>query len=202
MWVEALLLVLLLLTSAIQPRSIMQSLLALASPIQRRYTSGNNNVLFMLLRLVFQLGTLSLTLMLAVAAWMGKTAALTWNAYLAATTIVLVAMLVKGFVDKWIQLTFRFAVSEKIYYLYRNDMWQIMSLILWIILLLHPGLSNLALWIIPIVVLALYYAVLWWKIMQVFGWDISHIGYSLLYMVHVEILPLAAAVVSIGNVIK
>jgi len=186
---------LLFLISALQPHTIAQSMQALTSPIQRRYVSGENNPILMLLRWFFQLCTMALTLAVAVTAWKKNTMEITWQTYWWSVGTMLVVMLGKGVIDRWIQLTFQYAINAKTYYKYRNELWMVMSVCMLLMLIISPWLSSSAQWIIPVVVMGLYYILLFWKLMQVFGWDIEHILYTLLYMAHAEVLPVMVVVV-------
>jgi len=193
-WLEALLIGLLLIISAIQPRTIALSLQALTSPIQRRYVRGENNPVLWVLRKMFQLGVVSLSLLVAMKAYAGSND-VEMVEYGKLMGVMVVVMTVKALVDRWIQLTFRYEINAKTYYTYRSELWMIMSVMLLVALMISPWLSDGIKWGIPCVVVGLYMIVLWWKLMQVFGWNIKHIGYTLVYMAHVEVLPVVAVLV-------
>lgn len=188
----------LLFTCILQPQCITHSLQALSSPIQRRYNTGSNHPLLLLLRALFELGTTSLALLMAVAAYTGHSAAVGVRHYGLVAAMIVVVVLVKALVDRWIQLTFRFTLHEKTYYRYRNELWMVVSLAMWVMMLFSPWLSPTLLWVLPGVVVILYVSILWWKITQAFGWNFQHMALTMMYMLHVEVLPIVVVIVGIG----
>jgi len=201
-WVEAALLGILLLASAIQPHALSQCLHTIAAPIQRRYSMGGNSPLAAWIQKIYQLGTIALAILIGVAAYMGHTETLTIRQYLMVMGILVIVWLVKHCIDKWIQITFQFALHEQTYYAYQSNLWLVMSMILWAMVLVSEWLSVEATWLIPVAVWIVYWCILWWKIMQALGWHILHIGYSILYMLHLEILPTAIAVLGVAYLLK
>jgi len=202
-WAVFLLLVLVVLLSAIQPQVVAQSLQSLSAPIQRRYTSGGGHrPLVWLLQGLWELGTLSLVLLVAVAAKTGIKSPITLTHYGLSTAMVAAIVMVKGLMDKCLHYTFGYIVSEKIYYAYRNGLWMVMSMVLWVMLMCKDLLCERALWMIPSAVVVAYYGLLWWKVLQAFGWSGKHIGYSLLYILHLEVLPVVVAAMGVAQLIK
>lgn len=201
-WIEAALLCVVLMISALQPRSVLLSLQTLSSPIQRRYTSGSNGVIVFVLRAIYQLGTISLALLIAVSAYMGNGIPLMPHHYGLVMVVVVVIVLIKALVDKWIHLTIHFPINEVTYLKYRSELWQALSLLLWIYIFFSEWCNETIKWFIPCLMIGLYVIILWWKLMQVFGWTIEHICYTLLYMIHVEILPVLLMAGGIARILS
>jgi len=194
-WVEAGLMGLMLLICAIQPYTIAQSLQTLSSSVQRRYVLGENNPILVGLRALFIWGSFALAMLMAIAAWRGETEVIGFGRYMKAGGMLAIAMVGKGIVDKWIQYVFRYPITEKTYYQYRGDVWVLMGVVMMLVSIVGMWLGSVWQWLIVGAVLVAYWILIWWKLMQLFGWSIEHIIYVLLYMIHVEVLPVVVAVV-------
>jgi len=201
-WIEAALLLGLLLISILRPHAIVQTVQALSSPIQRRYSESSSHPLFRVLTILFQLGTVALALLTAVAAYMGKSSMVELRQYGEVAGMVVVVVLLKALIDKYILYTFRFPIHESTYTTYRQELWQLMGITLWVYLLVSVHINSTGQWVIPLVIAALYYSILWWKIMQLLGWSVTHTISVLLYMLHMELLPLVVIVMATKQLIN
>ncbi len=201
-WLEFALLGLLLVIGSLQPHMVLQTAQTAASPIQRRYITGANHPLLAGLTGLYQLSTISLALLVAVAALLGRGREINPQQYLLTVGIVAGISVVKFIVEQWIYITFRYTLNRKTYASYRSSLWTILSVVLWVLLVFSNHLDASVLWLVPSILVGIYWGILWWRIMQAFGWEASHIGYSLLYMLHIEILPVALAAMGVAYILE
>ncbi|MCQ2347967.1 MAG: hypothetical protein MJZ65_02130 [Paludibacteraceae bacterium] len=190
-WSTFALLVVLLVTCALQPRMVVNGLSMLASPIQRRYEDASDNMLIRMLQTLFRWGTLSLVATIGIQAYLGGPTIQMSNWGLSAVIIIAV-LAVRDLIIGYLQLTFHFAVHIPTCMQHRTNIWHMISLVLTAYLIALPWLSATVQWVTPVVAAGIYLVVLWWKLVNLFGWNIKNICNITLYWLHLEVVPLLA----------
>lgn len=188
-WITFALLVLLLLVCALQPRMVSNGLNMLVSPIQRRYEDASNNPAIRMLQAIFRIATWSLVAACGVQAYLGIPV-LTISNWLLSALIIVAVHALRDILVRYIQLTFRFAIHMPTCRQHRTNIWQMISLVLLGYLIALPWLPIAAQWIIPLVATACYLVAIWWKMINLFGWNIKNVCYITLYWLHLEVIPL------------
>lgn len=194
LWMQAILLCVLLIISALQPQTLAYSLNAVSAPIQRRYTMSIAHPVVNWLKKIFVLCTMALSMSKAIMAYTGSDAAITWRQWLLSIAIMAGVWVVQIGIEQWIQTTFRLKVNPRTFRACRSDLWLLVNVGLWIGWLFSPWMSDTVQWVLPLALVAIGVGILWWKIMQLIGWTIQTIIFTSLYIVHAYWLPLAIGI--------
>lgn len=191
------LLVLLLLTCALQPRALSNGINMFVSPIQRRYEDASGNRLISLLQALFRVCTLSVVAGIGIRAYTGAPA-MCMSEWLLSVLLIIAVYAVRDLLTGYMQLTFHFPVHIRTCMQHRTNIWQMISLAMMGYLIALPWLPTRAQWMIPAAAAVTYLLVLWWKLTNLFGWSIKNVCNITLYWLHLELIPLIAIGGGIG----
>lgn len=193
-WVMAALLLLILLVTSLRPNMWRAKWRSLLSPMERKYEDENTSVVLNGMSYLFSISTYALLLLYMLGIRDDYSSQLHCSTFLWIALVVLGIDLLRQGLMAVLQYTFRFSFHLPSVIRHHHNLLLIFAVVGFAILLLAPHLSYNALQTLVIIACCSYVGILWWKIITTIGLDIQKSCYTLLYYLHIEIVPIAAMV--------
>lgn len=197
----AALLLLILLANAIHPTMWKAKWRVLLSPMERKYEDENASAAWNGLSYLFSIGTYALLLLYLLGTHEAGLSALQPSSFLwIALTIFGIDLLRQGLMAI-LQYTFRFHIHLPSVIRHHHDLLLVLAIVYFALLLLVNHLSYPVLLTLAIVAGIGYIGISWWKIITTVGLDLHTSCYTLLYYLHIEIVPIIAMVMISAHIV-
>ncbi len=198
------LLLMILLASVLRPTMWKAKNRVLFSPMERKYEDENISVLLDGMSYLFSIGIYALLLMylLRGEAMTITNDTLPVTTYLQMAGVILLIDLLRQGLMAILQYTFRFSFHLPSIIRHHHNLLLIFAVVGFAILLFAPYLPYNALLTLVIITGCVYVGISWWKIITTIGLDIQKSCYTLLYYLHIEIVPVAAMVIISSHIVE
>lgn len=196
------LLLLILLANAMRPTMWRTTWRMLLSPMERKYEDENTSAVWTGLSYIFSIGTYALLLVYLVGTREVGFSALHYSSFQwVALTILGVDLLRQGFMVL-LQYTFRFHIHFPSVIKHHHGLLLIFAMVCYAFLLLINHVSYSVLLTMVITACMCYVGISWWKIITTVGLDIHTSCYTILYYLHIEVVPIIAIVLISARIVE
>ncbi len=191
-WLMLGLLLCLVLSEVLQPDSFSSVFRSTFTRLERVYGDRARNFYGVLLLNTFRIGTVAMALYVFTYSHAPFSLLTYGSIILLIIAIILVKMLVSGLVS----YTFELGRTTALFLPQYDNLWTILCLLLYPVTLLCINLESAVLLWVAIGIVALFVALMLYKIMQYFYAGPKSLLYLMIYVVTLELLPLGAIMVT------
>ncbi len=168
------------------------TLFAFFSPVGRHYGDEANNIMPSLLGYVFSTGIIGLVMVYTVNALYHPDAVMSFSPFLWIMVTVIGIDIIRFFLIQYIRFTFDIRMPMQVLVSQYLNLRFWAGIVLFVYMLLLPMCSHAVIIVVPICLTVLYCGIILWKLSTAFG--VAHIGYSALYFIHLELVPIAGLI--------
>lgn len=189
-WMMFGLLLCLILSEVLQPDTFRSVFRTTFTRMERIYGDRARNLYGVVLLNIFRVGTLAMALYV----FSYRNAPFSLHTYGYIILLIIGILAVKVIVSMLISYTFELRQTTLFFLPQYDNLWTILCLLLYPVTLLRITITGTALFWITLGILALFLALILFKITQYFYTGLQSLVYLLIYVVTLELLPLGAII--------